>query len=66
MRSRCDRLDPFLDGALSRACAKAFRLHLPACPGCRQRLSSALQLAGLAVEARSACALQQRRRTARR
>jgi len=49
MASPCDTLDRFLDGALSSAGAKAFRLHLPACPGCQRRMSSALQLGGLAA-----------------
>ncbi|HEY8211860.1 MAG TPA: zf-HC2 domain-containing protein [Myxococcaceae bacterium] len=52
LKTPCDAVGPFLDGALSRASAKAFRLHLPVCPGCRQRLSSALQLVALAGEAR--------------
>jgi anti-sigma factor RsiW len=52
MASPCDTLDRFLDGALSRASGRAFRLHLPACPGCQRRISSALQLGGMAAQAR--------------
>jgi hypothetical protein len=56
MSKPCDQLNRFLDGELSEAEAKAFRTHLPSCPDCSKRLSSAMQL--IALEAETARAAQ--------